>query len=262
MRMLARLLGFFGAVLGSSAVSAAPQMLGLLATGAAVPLVCDAQRCTAELSVFCLQKERAAPATGTAYRLMEGGALALVVTDPRGAARTIEVRDARFESLRGMNAVRVTIDRRSLAGATGAALQVAANASLIPVPDARQARPLTAAEIGEATGVLRALGTHIVDQSPEALVLRGLNRALNRPHNSIERRSNNESAAVAARIRQCAREVAHTKAMRSGTIGIYGYWTGRGIGHEPSLRACIEAAHDEILGRLNERYWNAKDSLM
>ncbi len=253
---------FVGVVLAPVAAAAAPQMLGLIATDKPVKLTCRGDVCMAELSTFCLQKERASPETGTVYRVAEGSSSALIVAGADGAIRELPVRNPRFETLRGMSAVRITIDRRALPEGSGVSLQVLANASLVPVPAAHHSRPLTPAEISETTGAMRAVGTRTVDRSPEALVLRGLSEALNRPMRQREFKESDASGPAAPLIRECARQVVHSQALRSRTIGIYGYWTGRGIGHEPSLRACLETAHDGLVGRLNEDYWHAKDSLM
>lgn len=261
MRLPVRFSLLLGMALAPVGATAAPQMLGLIATGAPIPLVCSGTVCTGELSAFCLQKDRATPPSGTAYRLV-AGRLNAITAGADGAPRRIALDDAKFESLRGMSAVRVTIDRRALPAPSGVALEVSADTSLVPVPDSRAARPLTPAEIAEASGVLRTLGTQIIDRSPEAQVLRGLNEALNPQPGALAPSAGDADGPAAAEIRGCARQVAYTRSLRSGTIGIYGYWTGRGIGHEPSLRACVEAVHDSLARRLTEDYWDAKDSFM
>ena len=65
-----------GGVIGGRA-SAAPQILGLVATTAPTPLTCSDGMCSAQFSAFCLQQHRISPTAGTAYRPAKGTALTL-----------------------------------------------------------------------------------------------------------------------------------------------------------------------------------------
>ena len=67
-------------VIGGRA-SAAPQILGLLATNAPTPLTCNDGICSAQFSAFCLQQHRKSPTAGTAYRPAKRTALTLTAVD-------------------------------------------------------------------------------------------------------------------------------------------------------------------------------------
>ena len=59
-------------VLFAGTVHAAPQSLGLVTTAQPVPMICGDGGCVAQLSSFCLQKERKPPSYHTPYRVAEG----------------------------------------------------------------------------------------------------------------------------------------------------------------------------------------------
>ncbi len=264
MMLRSLIVGFYAAIATSPAL-AAPQILALLATGAPVALMCEGAACTADLSAYCLEKERATPEAGTDYRLGSAGNVTLIVTGADGAVRELPLGDrARFQSLREMNAVRVTLDRATIGDAVSLAVRVEPLATLLPAAAAKKSKAHSVAATVLAEGPYRALGARIVDGSPEADAARGLARALNRLSTTRGRADIGETSAAAGSagpiVEGCAAEAADIKAMRERIIGVYGYWTGRSIGHEPSLRSCLEAQHDRIMSRLNERYWKAKEA--
>jgi hypothetical protein len=177
------------------------------------------------------------------------------VTASDGSVREIDAgRLATFSTLRDMTAVRVTVDRSSL-DAARMAIRAGEQTALLPVPSARHGRPHSPAEIDYAVGPLRAAGARHVDGSPEAAVARDLSRALNALRQADEAAALLQAGAAAPIARGCAAKVADEKARRKGTIGIYGYWTGRSIVAEPSLKACLEAAHATLMTRLNQGFW-------
>ena len=72
------------AIACAAPAQAAPQILGLIASDAPVPMTCAGGTCTAELSSVCLQQHRPTPATGTVYRPAKGTHITLTVTGPNG----------------------------------------------------------------------------------------------------------------------------------------------------------------------------------
>ena len=68
---------------------AAPQILAVLATDTGIPFTCADGVCEAELSAFCLQRNRPAPDFGTAYVPAAPGVFTLVVTDANGEERRL-----------------------------------------------------------------------------------------------------------------------------------------------------------------------------
>ena len=77
------------AVLAAAPVAAAPQILGVVASIAPVEMSCTVDTCTAQLSAFCLQRERDVPAEHAAYRAADPGAFTLLAR--RADGTTIEV---------------------------------------------------------------------------------------------------------------------------------------------------------------------------
>lgn len=247
------------AILGLTAPAAAqasPQILALLSTEGPVAMECLGATCTAELSAFCLEERRATPESGTVYRAAAKSMLVLIVTASDGSVREIDgSRLATFASLRDMTAVRVSIDRSTLGDAARIAIRAGEETALLPAPSTRHGRPHSPAEIAYAVGPLRAAGARHVDRSAEARVARDLSRALNVLRQDDEAAALLLAGAAAPIVQGCAAKVAGEKARRTGTIGVYGYWTGRSIVAEPSLKACLEAAHGTLMTRLNQGFW-------
>lgn len=146
---------------------AAPQMLGLFATGpAATPLRCDDGVCSAEFSAFCLQQNRDAPLDGTAYRPVDSTQLRLVLRDRAGDRRAVPAEELTIRSARNYTAVRIAMPEETVRrlGGVAAALHVAARTTLAPVPVANDPTPLTEAEMALAAGRHRAIGERHVEQ--------------------------------------------------------------------------------------------------
>ncbi len=159
------------AALPHKSALAAPQILAVLASDAGIPLTCTEGVCAADLSAFCLQRDRPAPDFGTVYVPAAPGAFTLVVTDANGGERRLPAAEhVTFMEHRGFTAVSARMPEDALAGlgAVSAAIEVGADASLVPVPRAGDPDPLTADEIAHAAGPLRVLATRIVDGSPDA----------------------------------------------------------------------------------------------
>jgi hypothetical protein len=250
------------AVLGlgiPAAAQASPQILALLSTEGPVPMACQGATCTAELSAFCLEEKRATPESGTVYRAADGARLTLIVTASDGSVREIDGGAlASFASLRDMTAVRVTVERAALGDAARVAIRAGEETALLPLPSLRYGTPHSLAEIAHAVGPLRAAGARHVDRSAEAAVARDLSRALNILQQADEAAALMLAGAAAPVVQGCAARVAEDRERRKATIGIYGYWTGRSIVGEPSLRACLEEAHGTLMTRLNRRFWRGE----
>lgn len=237
---------------------ASPQILALLSTDGAVPLHCQGAVCSAELSAFCLERNRATPEAGTPYRAAPNAVLVLVVTAADGGVREIDARRlAEFASVRDMTAVRVTVDRRALGDAVRVSLRSGGETALLPVHTPRYGRPRLAEEIERVIGAVRR-SAQGVDRSAEAAVARDLVRALDTLRHEDEKAAVLTAGAALPVVRHCAAKVAEEQARRKETIGVRGHWTGRGIVGEPSLRSCLETAHAALMLQLNLRYWNGE----
>lgn len=79
------LIAAIGAIAALPAASqAAPQILGLIATATPLPLQCADGVCSVEVSGICLQENRPAPETGTAYKAVPGAAITLASRHDKG----------------------------------------------------------------------------------------------------------------------------------------------------------------------------------
>jgi hypothetical protein len=243
-------------VVAAPAAEASPQILALLSTEGPVPMHCQGAVCTAELSAFCLEKARATPEAGAVYRAAPNATIVLVVTASDGTIREVDGRAlAQCASWRDMTAVEVTIGRRALGDAERVAIRAGDETALVPAPSPRYGAPHSPAEIGYAIGPLRALGARQIDRTAEAAVARDLARALNALRHEDETAALWLAGAARPVVRGCAAKVAEEKARRRTTVGVHGYWTGRAIVGEPSLKTCLEEAHGSLMTRLNQRFW-------
>jgi hypothetical protein len=146
--------------------AAAPQVLGVVASIAPVEMSCTAETCTAQLSAFCLQRERDVPGERTAYQAADPAAFTLMARRPDGSTIQIPMDErVTFSSAFGYASVRVSVPAGLLAewDAASLAVEVAPSAALIPVPTAGDPNPQSEAEIALATGPRRELASRHFD---------------------------------------------------------------------------------------------------
>ncbi|MBT3534335.1 MAG: hypothetical protein HN478_10685, partial [Rhodospirillaceae bacterium] len=172
-----------GLIATASPAISAPQMMGLVASNAAVPLQCQRGDCFAELTAFCLQPERASPVQGTAYRMHDPSRLVAFATTKDG--RRIEL-DAKqhleIKAERSHVAVRIGMSSRTMArlGLRQVHIKVARNATLVPLSIQGDKSPLQADEIVAGAGPMRTIGASYVDQEQHWMpVARMTNRLIN-----------------------------------------------------------------------------------
>lgn len=145
---------------------AAPQVLGLVASIAPVTLTCAGETCTAQLSAFCLQREREVPVERAAYRAADPKAFTLIASQADGSSIRLPAGEqVTFASAFGYASVRVSVPHGLLdeLGAAALAVEVAPGAALVPMPVAGDPDPQTEAEIALATGPLRKLASQHFD---------------------------------------------------------------------------------------------------
>jgi hypothetical protein len=162
---------------------AAPQSLGLVATARPVPMICDDGGCIAQLSSFCLQRERRSPSYRTPYYVAGGAGLWLHLTDADGDHRRVPAEGlTRLVSSRGYAGIEVRVSTADMAalGAVGISLEVGNLVTLFPETLADDPNPITAPEAAFATGPARRLAADIFD-SPRGLgdTINILDRAIN-----------------------------------------------------------------------------------
>ena len=147
--------------------AAAPQILGVMASIAPVEMTCTAETCTAQLSAFCLQRERDVPVEHTGYRPADPTAFRIVARRSDGTIAQVPL-DARasFTSAFGYASVRVVVPSALLTelGAASLAVEVIPAAAVVPVPVAGDPDPLGETEIALAIGPLRALASRHFDE--------------------------------------------------------------------------------------------------
>jgi hypothetical protein len=236
--------------------SAAPQILGLLATTAPTPLTCTDGVCSAQLSAFCLQEHRKSPTAGTAYRPAKGTALTLSVTGRDGVERTLPVgHRATIEAHREFHAVRIAIPESELRALGGqkAAIAVGELASLIPVAQPGDKIPLDAREIAYITGPHRKAVEKILDTETavSAQTVSRLISALPRGWTTAERRKrlwrdvmgDKPAQSLHTGIRSAQRDYLYCKRWAD---------TGRGYG----LRDCLEEMHDYTTSGITKKAWS------
>ena len=248
----------FGFLLGWSVpVSAAPQILALVATDGPVPLSCKDGTCQATLSALCLQKDRAPPASGQLYDPARADHVTLVVTDGQGRSRGVPVQGRmRIESERTFVAVRFVLPEAAMAelGAVKVAVPVGKGGMLLPRTAANDSNPQSAAEIAHATAVLREQARTLDDPLDE----RGnFTRMAARFANALPKSGPIDRAAARA---------AH-KAISDGYSGKPGHArfqrlfgqcdiSGGGSLYGRNMRECVQHFHDRTLTDFNHELWN------
>lgn len=163
--------------------TAAPQILGLVATPEAVPLTCENGQCDAQFSAFWMQIDRRIPSRGRPYTPGPGTELTLSFDTPGGKRRAITISHAvTIKAERGFHSVRIAVPEtmvKSLGG-SAPAITIAKAAAAVPVFIGEELKPLNAAEIARVTGEQR----HLVDarlppDSASAIAIATLNRLIN-----------------------------------------------------------------------------------
>lgn len=260
MKFKSWLVGAFalGALVVGNDAKAAPQILAALPMESGIELACSGGVCAAQLTTYCLQRERPAPTMGAAYVPATKKHFTLVLTSDEGQQIRLPASEhMRFTENRGFMSVAASIElgRMKALGARSAKLVVWEGASLIPVPEEHDPNPLTAEEIEFVTDSLRTVGQDYVDNQPaagSAQLLAQLNAALPNEglvtantfqgmwQNSI---GDEVPLPVSGPALQGAQEAFDECAGRASTYMVGG------------LRRCLEFQHDNLIRDLNIEYW-------
>ena len=256
-----RLIGIFiiSCVVFTPSAKAAPQILAVLTTDGGVPFTCKGGICSAELSTYCLQRERPAPDAGTVYQPAAAEDFTLSVKMASGRVRNLPATEhVAFVNARGYMTITAVIEPRQLKrlGSLNATININENASLLPVPVAGDPNPLTEKEIAYVTESLRKRGQGFVDKKPRAFAARLLTRVLNAmPEEGPAMPGTNERLWYEA-IGDVQTGDRGFKQAREAFEGCFsGPQSGAyGVG----VRRCVEYRHDEFIRILNNDYWNAQ----
>ncbi len=156
-----------GLSLPSGDAQAASQILGVVASnGAATPLSCTGPECGAHFSAFCLQEARPAPFAGQNYILAPGSEMTLVATSASGQTTRLPAQDyVKITSQIGFTSVHISVPQSLMTdlGAATLAIEVGANASVLPADVAGDVDPQTADEIQYATTIMREIAAKRFD---------------------------------------------------------------------------------------------------
>lgn len=250
----------FAAIFATNATlsQAAPQILAALPMQSGIELTCQQGICAAQLTTYCLQRERPSPTLGTAYVPAKPEHFTLVLTAENGnEVRLPAGEHMSFIENRGFMSVAASLEMGRLValGAKEAKLVVWEGASLIPVPVAGDPNPLTPEEIAYVTDSLRDFGKSYVDNMPQASsaqLLAQLNAAL--PFEGFikpggfkqmwQQAIGDDVPLPPAGPALGAAEQAYDEC----TKGQVGY-------RNSGLKNCLEYKHDNLIRDLNIDYW-------
>jgi hypothetical protein len=235
--------------------SAAPQILGVVASIAPMPLTCSGETCTAQLSAFCLQRQREVPAEKTAYNAADPQAFTLIASRADGSTFQVPLSNrVAFSSAFGYASVRVSVPHALLdqLHATSIAIEAAAGAAVVPVAVAGDPDPQTADEIALTTGPLRELASRHFDapstERDAAQVIEAMVNGLPiRFWEGPENRSTLWDRQVTAQLQGAAsaEAIALARSVYEGCLP-----------NSYSMRQCLELKHMNLLSDANRAYWD------
>jgi hypothetical protein len=235
--------------------SAAPQILGVVASIAPMPLTCSGETCIAQLSAFCLQRQREVPAEKTAYNAADPQAFTLIASRADGSTFQVPLTDqVAFSSAFGYASVRVSVPHALLdqLHATSIAIEAAAGAAVVPVAVAGDPDPQSNAEIALTTGPLRELASRHFDapstERDAAQVIEAMVNGLPiRFWEGPENRSTLWDRQVTAQLQDAAsaEAIALARSVYEGCLP-----------NSYSMRQCLELKHMNLLSDANRAYWD------
>lgn len=244
--------------LAATHASAAPQLLGVVASAEPVPMHCEGGTCMAELSAFCLEKERSIPQDGTAYQALDSEQLTLVVTGADGAVRRLPAAGrVSLVSRRSQVAVEVSLPESALSelGASKLALAAAPELALVPVAEANDAQPIRADEIAAARETMGVASGLFQRDNGRTRTVHMLNRLINAlPGNdgadpALAERAWQVVVGSPFRREQSDPVLADlARTYESCRLGLADIWP-------PGLRRCLEVSHDATMGGVNADFW-------
>ena len=156
-----------GIGMSGPAALAAPQILGLMASRAPVPLNCTGKECTAIAGTLCLQHDRAIPTYGTAYGATHPEQLTLAVMTQSGEVRRLPGGEwLRFSGYDGYTTVRMSLPKSFLdeVGGTAVAVEIGPGVALVPTPQVGDKDPQGDDEVALAVGPMRIAAARYLDR--------------------------------------------------------------------------------------------------
>ncbi|MDE0537573.1 MAG: hypothetical protein OXH94_02485 [Rhodospirillales bacterium] len=257
MRKLLGAVAVMGAIAGAQHASAAPQILGMVATAEPTRLICENGVCRAEFSTICLQQHRVSPVAGTVYHQAAATRLEMTVTKAGGGEVTVPLGNrARITAHREFTSVMISVPEdliRSMGG-SAARISVPRLASLVPQAAPGDINPLTAHEIAQYTGPLRSAAENFMQADPDLPVAKLLNKVLN----AVEfndtvymsdgseiwaRVKDDAEAQTAPATRQRVQAVIHECTTDTPNRAVWG------------TKGCIGLRHGEVLMKTTKDVW-------
>ena len=243
-------------------ISAAPQILGLVATVAPVPLTCIAGKCAAEISSVCLQRHRPVPEPNTAYVPARNTLISLIVTGPDGVQRSVPIADkVEIKSARGFTSVSVSVAENVVRhhGITteGAALSIAPMASAVPVARIGDTDPLGDSEVRKITGALRSVAENTFLREPATMTAGGfLNQMINRlpPDQPV---GAERIKPMREQLGRQIRAVGNSHAERLLGRAFKSFRHKLRHDRTPGLRTCLGNQHDILMSDATLKIWQA-----
>ena len=245
--------------IASGPAKAAPQILGLVASAEPLPMKCENGLCATEASVFCLQKWRMSPTAGTSYHPAGGEGVQLIALTDDGNTIVVPDPELQIKALRGHSAVQIGVDVEWLYARKyqSVSLKIGHKVSLIPEAWAGDPRPLTQKDIETALGTLRDMGHKLVDTAGKNVAaaqllahVGGKLPRLGRAHDDIRNAAWKTGLKGVSDINAKVLAKAKKKFDRCHDVT---------FGGATSLRQCLGAQHDILMGKLNARYWGATE---
>ncbi len=240
--------------------NAAYQVLALVASNEIVPLRCQNGDCAAQFSAFCLQPSRGSPPRGVEYHAVGGEGITIVATAADGREINIDGRDhLQITALRSHVAVRISlpIEKLDEFGATEVAVRVGGNVSLVPEPIIGDPDPHTPDEIATATGPLRAIATLLADgHRDEVIAARMSNDLINRlPDRGRVVPGLRDT--VWDHVSKVWANRPSTEAAQERARAAFERCRDTPLGHYFTMRQCMGSMHDNLMGDVNNAYWDA-----
>jgi hypothetical protein len=250
---------------GVGSAEASPQILGIVASNGALPLTCGAEGCHADLSTFCLQQPRANPELGQRYEIADADKVTIVGT--RADGETVRLPAApfmTFASARGFTSVEVTMPAPTMArlGLAAVAIEVAREASLIPVAAGNDPDPQSSDEIVLALGAYRQQGSTYFDDSSEAAdAIRLTNRMINDLPKHERQATDTDGHLIDGALLSHAATLADPAGIKLARSYHETCIVKVDVTHHvDSMRSCLQGTHDRLVTNTNIDFWRSLNS--
>ena len=239
---------------GGSAALAAPQILGLMASNAPVPLNCTGTECTAIAGTFCLQRDRAIPAYGTPYGATHPERLSLMVMTRSGEVRRLPGGDwLRFSGYDGYTTIRMSLPKSVFddIGGTAVAVEIGPGVALVPTPQAGDKDPQGDDEVALAVGPMRIAAARYLDlpsaDADAARLMTALLNALPEHYTIHDDNGRLWETAITDEVGKSADPAGLSQAQDA--------WSKCGRSSAQQLRGCLVYRHRELMEPHNIKFW-------